>query len=162
LLEPGSLLIVSAKREYLRSRPETFSVSGSLSANPPSSGSALCTEKPAFPGYSGPSWEGGLTVGMAGWGGREQTSEWRNKIHRIPAQRDGTATSDMESLRTRNPCCKNTSPQSPAERGQRWRYPAVYPTSQIRSAVLPLLWAKSLKGLGGRTRARTWDPMIKS
>src|SRR3954447_5523561 len=38
-----------------------------------------CTKSRDFPGHSRVSWQPELNAGMAGWGGRDRTSEWRNQ-----------------------------------------------------------------------------------
>jgi len=36
-------------------------------------------EKPGFPAHPRVSWKASPNTGMAGWGGRDRTSEWRNQ-----------------------------------------------------------------------------------
>jgi hypothetical protein len=71
--------IVSAKREYLRIWPETFGNfhlrTGKLGVQRRN----RMREEPGFPARSPLSWGARPNARMAGWGGRDRTSEWRNQ-----------------------------------------------------------------------------------
>jgi hypothetical protein len=68
-----SLPMVSAKREYLRIRPETFGDFHLNFGKPEVRIRNPMREKPGFPALSRVSWEPGPKAGLPGWGTRDRT-----------------------------------------------------------------------------------------
>ena len=71
--------IVSAKRECSRVWPETFGIWRTKTTDLGVWRRNRTREKSGFPAHSRVSWGARPNAGMAGWGGRDRTSEWRNQ-----------------------------------------------------------------------------------
>jgi hypothetical protein len=72
--------IVSAKREYSRTRPETFGDFHLKIANPDLQRRKRMPERRGFPAHSRVSWGAWSNATLPGWGGRIRTSIWRIRI----------------------------------------------------------------------------------
>jgi hypothetical protein len=74
-----SPVTVSAKREYSRVWPETFAGWSPAIADLGVQRHSRTCEKPPFPARPRVSWGVWPTARVAGWGGRDRTSEWWNQ-----------------------------------------------------------------------------------
>src|SRR6187431_548675 len=94
--------MVSPKREYLRRRPETF---GDFRLNLGKAGvqrRKRMREKLGFPAHSRVPSGAWPNAGMAGWGGRDRTSEWRNQ-NPLPYRLATPQQAEPERARTISP-----------------------------------------------------------
>jgi hypothetical protein len=64
---------IPAKREYSRTRPETFGDSRPMSGEPEVQRQIRIREKPGFPGYYRVSWGAGRNAALDGWSRRDRT-----------------------------------------------------------------------------------------
>ena len=79
LIEQGLRAPVSQKWEYSRTGPETFGALAPQNREIGTGDRRLGRKSPLLAALSRAPWKRAAIAGLAGWGGRYRTSEWRNQ-----------------------------------------------------------------------------------